>query len=414
MSSPRPPAATPHHTTKTTRLESLDVFRGLTIIGMLLVNNPGDWEAAYRQLRHSPWHGWTIADLVFPYFLFIVGITTHLSLRSRAARGDGDAAIRGQIFRRGALLIVIGLLLNWFPFYHYGQVPAYTGLGFLDHVTARLLELRLPGVLQRIGLAYIVAALVSWGATTRRIVVVTIALLVGYWIVLTALPVPGEGAVGAALLDDPSRTLGAWVDRVTLDWSRWGLGNHIWSSSRVFDPEGLLSTVPAIATTLLGVLAGRWLTSSLSLGERLNGLFAAGTLLALAGLAWSAIFPINKNLWTSSYVLFTAGLACTTLATIAWLVDVQGWRSWTHPFVVFGTNAITAYVGSELTAVLFDSTIRFRVAGKRESLHEATYNALLATGLPPGLASLGYSLAFVCLWYFIVRTLYRRGVIVKI
>jgi predicted acyltransferase len=395
-------------------LTSLDVFRGLTIIGMLLVNNPGDWEAAYRQLRHSPWHGWTIADLVFPYFLFIVGITTHLSLRARAARGDSDSALRKQIFRRGAALFLIGLLLNWFPFYHFGPVPTRTGWRFLDHLVARLLELRFLGVLQRIGIAYIAAALISWRAPTRRVVGVTVALVVGYWLALTVLPVPGEGAAGAALIDDPARTLAAWVDRVTLDWSRWGLGIHLWEGSRVFDPEGLLSTLPAIATTLIGVLAGRGLAGSDPLGERVNRLFVAGALLTVAGLAWSAILPINKNLWSSSYVLFTAGLACTTLATIAWVVDVKRWTGWTQPFVVFGTNAITAYVGAELTAMLFDTTIRIRVAGHSRSLHQLAHDALLGTRLPPALASLGYAVAFVVLWYFLVRVLYRRGIMVKI
>lgn len=397
-----------------TRLTSLDVFRGLAIIGMLLVNDPGNEGMAYSQLRHSPWHGWTIADLVFPYFLFVVGITTHLSLRGRLARGNRDEAIRQQIYRRGALLFLIGLLLNWFPFYHYGAVPAFTGSGFLDHVVARLLELRFLGVLQRIGIAYIAAALISWRAPSRRIVVVIALLVVGYWLAMTLLPVPGEGAFGAAVLDEPARTLAAWVDRATLDWSRWGLGSHLWETSRVFDPEGLLSTLPAIATTLMGVLTGRWLDSARPLGARLNGLFAAGAVLTLGGLAWSGVFPINKNLWTSSFVLFTAGVACTTLATIAWLVDAKQWSGWTRPFVVFGTNAITAYVGAELTAVLLDSTIKFRIAGHLQSLHAVVYDRAFATWLPPALASLGYSIAFVGLWYLILVQLYRRGVVIKL
>lgn len=398
------------------RLTALDVFRGLTIIGMLFVNNPGDGAAAYAQLRHSAWNGWTIADLVFPYFLFVVGITTHLSLHGRAARGDSDDEIRHQIFRRGALLFAIGLLLNWFPFYQYGTVGVHTGLTFLDHVMGRLLVLRFLGVLQRIGIAYVAAALISWRAPTRRLVVVAAVLLVGYWLALTLLPVPGEGVIGAAVLDQPGRTLAAVIDRATLDWSGWGpgLGNHIWDTSRVFDPEGLLSTLPAIATTLIGVLAGRWLVSARSLGERLNALFAAGAILTLAGLAWNSVLPINKNLWSSSYVLFTAGLACITLATIAWLVDARHWSTWTQPLVVFGTNAITAYVGAELTAVLFDSTIKFRVAGHLQSLHQVAYERLLATWLPPALASLGYSIAFVGLWYLILIQLYRRGVVIKL
>jgi predicted acyltransferase len=414
MSSPHPSAATPQADTRSSRLPSLDVFRGLTIIAMLVVNNPGDASASYRQLRHSPWYGWTLADLVFPYFLFVVGITTHLSLRSRAARGDSDSALRRQIFRRGALLFVIGLLLNWFPFYHYGAVATYTGASFVNHVIARLFELRFLGVLQRIGIAYVVAALLTLRATSRRVVVTTLALLIGYWLALTILPVPGEGAMGAALLDEPSRTLAAWVDRMTLDWSRWGLGNHIWESTRVFDPEGLLSTIPAIATTLIGVLAGRWLDGPRSLSERLNGLFATGALLTVAGLGWSIAFPINKNLWTSSYVLFTAGLAALTLGAIAWLVDAKQAVGWTKPFVVYGVNPILAYVGAELTAVLLDSTIKFHVTGHLQSAHELVHERLLASWLSPGLASLGYSLLFVVLWYLILVVCDRRGVRIKI
>lgn len=399
----------------TARLASLDVFRGLTIIGMLIVNNPGDAAAAFPQLRHSAWNGWTLADLVFPFFLFVVGITTHLSLRSRRARGDSDDCIRWQIFRRGGLIFAIGLLLNWFPFYQYGTIAGHPRPTFLDHFVGRLLELRLLGVLQRIGIAYVVAAFLTWRASTRRMVVLTALLLIGYWLVMTALPVPGEaGTRGYALLGSPAQTLSAWVDRVTLDWSRWGLGRHLWEESWVYDPEGLLSTVPSIATVMLGVLAGRWLASPRSSGERLKGLFAAGAALTVAGLAWGLLFPINKNLWSSSYVLFTAGVASLTLAAISWLIDVRQRGHWTRAFVVFGLNPITAYVGAELAAVLFDSTIKLRVAGELQSVHRLFYERALATWLVPNVASLVYSLAFVSLWYLVLRELYRRGIVLKV
>ena len=398
----------------TSRLTSLDVFRGLTIIGMLIVNNPGDATTAFTELRHSPWHGWTIADLIFPFFLFVVGITTHLSLETRRRRGDDDAAIRRQILRRGSVIFVIGLLLNWFPFYQYGALPGHPQPAFIDHVVGRLLELRLLGVLQRIGMAYIAAAFLAWHGSSRRILWTTVLLLLGYWLIMTLLPVPGEGgAIGLQLIDDPARTLSAWVDRTTLDWSHWGMGNHLWEQSRVFDPEGLLSTLPAVATALIGVLAGRWLGATKSLGDRLNGLFAAGALRTVAGLAWGAVFPINKNLWTSSYVLFTAGAACTTLATIAWLVDVRRRSRWTGPFVAFGLNPITAYVGAELTAVLLDSTIKLRVAGRLQSVHVLTHDAL-ATWLPAPIASFGYSLLFVFGWYLVLRVMQRRRIVLKI
>jgi predicted acyltransferase len=246
------------------RLLSLDVFRGLTIIGMLIVNNPGDASTAFVQARHSPWNGCTLADLVFPFFLFVVGITTHLSLQARAARGDSDGEIRSQILRRGALLFVIGLLLNWFPFYQYGALAGHPHPTALDHFIARLEQLRLLGVLQRIGIAYAAAALLSWKASWRQVALWVAAILLGYWLLLTLVPVPGEGTIGVYQLDSPGHTLSAWVDRATLDWSRWGRGNHIWRDSRVYDPEGLLSTIPAIATVLLGVLIGRLLSATRS------------------------------------------------------------------------------------------------------------------------------------------------------
>ena len=395
------------------RLLSLDVFRGLTIIGMLIVNNPGSSDAAFDQLRHSPWNGCTLADLVFPFFLFVVGITTHLSLDARAARGDSDQEIRRQILRRGALLFAIGVLLNWFPFYQYGAIEGHPHPTALDHFVARLTELRFLGVLQRIGIAYAAAALLSWKASGKRVALWIQAILLGYWLLLTLVPVPGEGTIGFYQLNKPDHTLAAWVDRATLDWSPWGLGNHIWQESRVFDPEGLLSTIPTIASVLLGVLIGRLLAIPRPLNERIRQLVAAGAVLTVGGLAWGLAFPINKNLWTSSYVAFTAGVACLTLGAITWLTDVRQWKRWTEPFLAFGINPITAYVGAELSAVLFDSTIKLRVAGRLQSLHALTYDGL-ARWFPPAVASLGYSLLFVVLWYFVLRALHRRGIVLKI
>jgi predicted acyltransferase len=228
------------------------------------------------------------------------------------------------------------------------------------------------------------------------------------------LPVPEQSAIGAQLLNEPSRTLAAWVDHVTLDWSDWGLGNHIWQNTAVYDPEGLLSTLPAIATMLIGVLAGRWLGGIRSLNERLKGLFTAGVALTVAGLMWNLVFPINKNLWTSSFVVFTAGVALVLLVAIAWVVDAKRWTGWTQPFAVFGTNPITAYVGAELTAILFDSTIKLRLDGRLRSLHQVVYQRLLAPLMDARVASLVYSLLFVTLWYLLLLPLYRRGKILKI
>jgi predicted acyltransferase len=396
------------------RLTSLDVFRGLTVAGMLLVNNPGSAATVYAPLRHAAWHGWTPADLIFPFFLFIVGITTHLSLSAREARGDDDAAIRRQVVRRAGLIFLLGLLLNWFPFYQSGAIDGHPSPGFGDRAVARLEHLRLLGVLQRIGLAYLVAALVAWRAPARRVALAAAALLVGFWGGMTLLPVPGEGAAGAALLHDPARTLAAWVDRATLDWRRWGLGNHLWDAGVTWDPEGLLSTIPAVATVLLGVLAGRWIGAPRPLDARLRGLLAAGAAGIALGLAWGASFPINKGIWTSSYALFTAGMACVGVAAVTWLVEGRRWAGWSRPFAVYGTNPMVAFVGSAIVAKLVHSTLKVKVDGRRLGAEEALHHALVSAGVAPRLASLAWALAFVALWYAVLRALYRRRIVVRV
>jgi predicted acyltransferase len=241
------------------RLLSLDVFRGLTVAAMLLVNDPGTWSAIYPPLRHAEWHGWTPTDLIFPFFLFIVGITTQLSISARRARGDDEGAIRRQILRRGALIFLFGFLINGFPFFTWGSVSGIGDPSFLDRVVDRLHHWRFLGVLQRIGIAYVISALIATRATVRTQIAVTAALLIGYWVVMTVPPVPGtNGVPGALLLDQPGGTMAAYWDRYFLDWSRFGLGNHLWSGSVTWDPEGILSTSGAICTALLGNLAGRW------------------------------------------------------------------------------------------------------------------------------------------------------------
>lgn len=397
------------------RLLSLDVFRGLTVAGMLLVNDPGTWSAIYPPLEHAAWNGWTPTDLIFPFFLFIVGITTHLSLSARRARGASERDIRMQILRRGAMIFLLGFILNGFPFFTWSDIGGVADPTFLQRVIDRLYHWRIMGVLQRIGLAYMCAALLTQGVSVKRIIVTIGSLLLGYWVVMTALPVPGSGgALGALLLDVPSGTMAAFWDRIILDWSRFGLGNHIWSGSVTFDPEGTLSTIPAICTAMLGVLAGRWIGRERPLAERLNALFAAGCLGMLFGLIWNWSFPINKSIWTSSYVLFTAGLATVSIATIMWLVDVQGFRRWTNFFVIYGTNPLVAFMGSGLLARLIYSVIWVRYHGERMPFETAIYDSLFASWLSPVNASLAFALCFVGLWFCILLVLYRRRIFLKV
>jgi predicted acyltransferase len=391
------------------RLLALDAFRGLTIAGMLLVNNPGSWSAIYPPLEHAEWHGWTPTDLIFPFFLFIVGITTHLSLGTRREAGADERAIVAKIIRRGLTIVLLGLLLNAFPFYWWGKIAAIPSPTLLQRIAYRFQHLRFLGVLQRIGFAYIAAALISLKTNRRQQIVTILAILIGYWIVMTLVPVPGTGTIGAFLLDYPDKTLAAWTDRLILG------PNHIWSISKTYDPEGPLSTLPAIATALCGVLAGRWITDrQRTLGERVIGLYGAGSLLMVAGQLWSWVFPINKNLWTSSYVVFTAGFACLVLATCIWLIDMEQIRGWTKPFLIYGVNPMAAFVGSGLMARLIDSLIKVPYAGKPTSLHQLTFAVGFEPFFAERFASLLWGLTFVAFWLGVLTILYRRKWILKV
>lgn len=393
---PMPPASE--------RLVALDVFRGATIAGMLLVNDPGTWSAIYPPLEHAEWSGWTPTDLVFPFFLFIVGVTTHLSLRKR----QPDEMVP-KILRRGAMIFLVGLLLNWFPFFWWGKIAGNVDPSFWDRVVYRLAHLRYLGVLQRIGIAYTAAALLTLKTTKKQQIAIVTSLLIGYWIVVMLLPVPGTGTIGAFVFDQPARTLEAWSDQLIL-----GL-NHIWSGSKWWDPEGLLSTIPAIATAMLGVFCGRWVGDKRRpLLERIVGLYGVGSLAMVAGSLWGWVFPINKNLWTSSYVIFTAGFACVVLATCLWLVDVRHNTRWTKPFIVYGVNPLIAFAGSGLMARVIDTFWKVNIGGKPVSIHQATYQLAFEPFFPEKMASLLWGLCFVALWYGILYLLYRRNIIVKL
>jgi predicted acyltransferase len=376
-----------------TRLLSLDVFRGLTIAGMLLVNDPGSWSAIYPPLEHAAWNGWTPTDVIFPFFLFIVGVTTHLSLGSRRARGATDRDIILQILRRGSIIILLGWLMAGFPYFPL----------------TRITEIRLGGVLPRIGVCYIAGALLTMKTTLKQQVVILAVLLYGYWFLQTLVPVPGQNEIGALLLDRPDATLSAWLDRTVL-----GLP-HLWVGSKTWDPEGILSTIPAIGTVILGVFTGRWLTrKDVPMAERLNAMFVAGGIAMVVGLMWNWSFPINKSLWTSSYVMFTGGMGAITLATCVWLVDVREVRWWTKPFVIYGMNPILAFVGSGVMARIIYSLIKVPYGGEIVSLQTAMYEAAFASWLEPRNASLAFAVCIVLFWLGILTILYRRKIFLKV
>jgi predicted acyltransferase len=391
------------------RLISLDVFRGITIAGMLLVNDPGTWSAIFPPLEHAAWDGWTPTDLIFPFFLFIVGITTYLSMSARRARGDEDPALVKQILRRGIIIYLLGFAMAMFPFYQWGTIDALPNANGWDRIIFRIEHVRILGVLPRIGIVYICAGLLSLKTTLKQQVIIIATLLLGYWFAMTLIPVPGENAIGAVLLHTKDRNLAAYLDRLILGT------NHTWIGSVTFDPEGPMSTIPAIATAMLGVIAGRWLAlKEKPLLERISGLFAVGSIAMVIGLMWNWSFPINKNLWTSSYVIFTAGMACMALATTMWIVDYRNVKWWTKPFVVFGVNPIVAYVGSGVMARLIYTLWHVNYAGKPTAFQDAVYQSVFLPWLPPRVASLAFAITFVLFWYGILLILYRRKIILKV
>lgn len=361
------------------RLLSLDVFRGLTIAAMILVNNPGTWRAVYPPLAHADWHGWTPADLVFPFFLFIVGVSITLAL-GRA----GGVGMLARIGRRAGVLFALGLFLAGFPWFD-------------------LATIRIPGVLQRIAVCYLVAALLLLFTGWRTQAGVAAALLLGYWALLTLVPVPGFGAGDLG----KEGNLAAWVDRRLL-------GPHLWRVSRVYDPEGLLSTLPAIATTLSGVLAGHWLRRVRAPARAARGLAAAGVAATLLGLGWGAWLPINKALWTSSYAVFTTGVALLILAGCHWTIEIAGWRGWSAPFVALGRNAIAAFVLSTFVARVMLLVKLPRNDGARASLHAILYERLFAPLGAPAATSLLFALVYLAAWIAVMALLQRRHVFIRV
>jgi predicted acyltransferase len=257
-------------------------------------------------------------------------------------------------------------------------------------------------------------ALLAQGRTVKQQVMIIVGLLYGYWFAMTILPVPDSGVMGQLTLGSPSQTMAAWWDRLLLDWSRFGLGNHLWVSSKTWDPEGIFSTIPAIGTAMLGNLAGQWIGSKRPLTERLNGLFGAGTIGMMVALMWNWSFPINKSIWTSSYVLFCGGMAAVAIATTMWVIDVHGFKRWTKPFVIYGLNPMAAFVGSGVMARLIYSIITVNYQGKNVSLVSAIYRSAFASWMEPVNASLAFAVCFVLFWFGVLWVLYKKNIVFKV
>lgn len=366
------------------RLISLDVFRGMTIAAMILVNDPGSWSAVYPPLLHAEWNGWTPTDLVFPFFLFIMGTAMEFSFASRResmGRPSAKSMMRHVLYR-SVIIFALGLFLHIFPFYPLHRI-------------------RIMGVLQRIAVCYLFAGLIALKTTVKSRIAVIAALLFGYWALMMLVPVPGYGAGHL----DQDGNLAAYLDRAIM-------GGHLWKPT--WDPEGLLSTLPAIATTLLGTFVGLWLRAPASQLKKFSGLLIAGAAGLALGELWTVWFPINKNLWTSSYVIFTAGFACVLLALCYWLIEMKQWKAWALPFVVLGKNAIAAFVFSVLLAKILLIVKFFTADGKRVSLWTYLYQHLFAPLSSPQFSSLLFALAFVLVCWLAMLVLYRRKIFLKI
>ena len=358
------------------RLRSIDVFRGLAMAAMVIVNNPGDWNTVYAPLLHAEWHGWTPTDLVFPFFLFAVGVAITLS--------TATAGHVGGIVRRGVIIFGLGLFLAGFPYFN-------------------IATWRIPGVLQRIAVCYVVAALIARAIAAqaqprlviRQLTGVVAVLLIGYHLLLTAVPVPGGHAGDLT----PAGNLGAWLDRLLMH-------GHLWRPD--WDPEGLLSTLPAIATTLMGVIAG-YARNGVSMSSWRGRLIAAGAACVALGLVWSELLPINKSLWTSSYVLFTGGLAAIVLVACSWWSDDQpsGWRAATsEPFVALGRNAILLFVLSGLVGRLMGVVLVDQAA--RVSVKAWIYATVFAPLASPKNASLLFAVTNLGVLYALLAMLHKR------
>ncbi len=385
---------------KPERLVSLDVFRGLTVAGMILVTNPGTYSAVYWPLLHAQWNGWTLTDMIFPSFLFIVGVAMTLSFAARTARGETRGRLALHLLQRAAILILIGLFLNAFPYFD-------------------LHTLRIPGVLQRIALCYLIGGSLylalmpktgsnSDSSTRRRVLIliaVIVALVAGYWLTLRFVPVPGFGPNRL----DSLGNFGAYIDRAVFTT------RHMWAYGTTpgygvtFDPEGLLTTLPATASLLIGLIAGELLRTKHSASRKVMVFALAGILLFLAGMALNPLLPINKKIWTSTFVILSSGFSLMALALCYWVVDIRRWRWWTPPALVFGTNAILAFALTNMITPLMN------VIHVRGGLRLQDWgDQLFLPWLSPVHASLAYALLLVGVNLAIVSVFYRKRIFLRI
>jgi len=359
------------------RLISLDAFRGFTIAAMIMVNNPGSWSSIYAPLEHKPWNGITPTDLIFPFFIFIVGVSIALAYTKRLETGLPKKDMLRKIVWRSVKIFAVGIFLNLYPKFNFA-------------------DLRIAGVLQRIALVFLICAILFLTTKWKKQAMIAAVILAVYWILMVFVPTPG---CGQPMLE-PGVNLAAWVDSYLLPGRMW---------QKTWDPEGLPSTLPAIASGITGMLAGTLLLSKKNTEQKLVWLFTAGFLAATIGVIWSWSFPLNKNLWTSSFVLVTSGLATMTLAASLFLIDSLGYKKYAKPWVIFGSNAISVYVLSGLIGYLFRG-----IPIDGVSVKDHFMNFFTGIGGEPKFISLVWALLYVGLLYIPAWILYKKKIFIKL
>lgn len=374
------------------RLISLDFFRGITVAAMILVNNPGSWAQMYAPLKHAEWDGCTPTDLIFPFFLFIVGVSISFALSGKKKDPASHKQAIYKIIKRSSILFGLGLFLSLYPKVFTDPIEAFK-------------YVRIPGVLQRISVVFLVSAILFLKFSTKSLFRIMIGLLLLYWGLMTLVPVP---EVGYANLEKETN-LGAWLDRLILT------ENHLWKSAKTWDPEGLLSTVPAISTGLFGILVGLYIRKKeIEISERIAWLFTAGVIATVIGLIWDLAFPINKSLWTSSFVMYTGGLATICFALLYWIIDVKGYNKYTKPAVVYGVNAITVFFISGLLPRTINLIKLENADGKEIGAANYFYQTAFVPYLDTINASLAWAIMWIVFWLGILWVMYNKKIFIKV
>ncbi len=364
------------------RLLSLDAFRGLTIAGMILVNTPGSWSYVFGPLRHAEWSGCTPTDLVFPFFLYIVGVSMWFSFKKFDHQWSGDVALK--ILKRAGMIFLIGLLLNFFPFFNRS-----------------IADLRIMGVLQRIAVAFLGGSVICMISPKKWLPYIAAFILLGYWFLMNQF--------GG---DDPYSLEGNLARKI--DLMVFG-DNHVYHGFGIaFDPEGLVSSIPAIGTVIIGYLIGSFVDEKRSDSNFIYNMIAIGALLATLGLVWHLKFPINKPLWTSSYVLYTAGIATLLLSIFVFMIDLKGWKKWAKPFVVFGVNPLFSFALSVLWVKILIFILRSQDGEKITTGYSWLYQNIFVPLAGNMNGSLLFALFHVGMFWMVAYVLYKRNIFIKV